>query len=207
MTMTAALLLDIALGTLLVFFFIRGVRRGLILMLCSLLAIFLAVFGGWYLSHHYDGALQEKLEPFIYEHMLEKNRKASGSQQEGMDAQQQTMIQSQSAAIAETVIAQKSASLASSFARALLFLGGFVLVLLLWTLFCHALDLVARLPGLHFLNKFLGGLLGLVNGCILLLVCRWVLCDLLDLIPAQAAADSYILAFLSRIPFSSLLGI
>lgn len=206
MTMTASLLLDLVTAALLVFFFIRGFRRGLVLMLCSLLAIFLAFAGGWYLCHHYDVALQEKLQPVFYERMLEKYHREAGVQQ-GELSEQQEQIQEETERAAQAIFTQKSATLSYTAASAILFLGGFLLVLLFWTLLCHALDLVARLPGLHLLNKSLGGLLGLAGGCLLLTVCRWVLCDLLSLIPAQAAADSYLLSFLSKIPFVSLLGI
>lgn len=63
--------------------------------------------------------------------------------------------------------------------RSLLFLAGFFGVLILWLILCHTLNLVAKLPGLHLLNKLLGGLLGLIKGLLLLMVARWILCDLL----------------------------
>ncbi len=82
-------------------------------------------------------------------------------------------------------------------ARSLLFLAGFFGVLILWLILCHTLNLVAKLPGLHLLNKLLGGLLGLIKGLLLLMVARWILCDLLGWIPASIAAESRLLPLLS----------
>ena len=52
MTLTASLLLDLVLLGLLVVFFLVGYQRGLILTLCSLLAVVLSFAGGWYLATH-----------------------------------------------------------------------------------------------------------------------------------------------------------
>lgn len=80
--------------------------------------------------------------------------------------------------------------------RAVLFLAGFVVVQMIWTALCHILNLVAKLPGLNFLNKVLGGVLGLVKGILILLVAQWALVDLLCWIPAEVAAESRILPWL-----------
>ncbi len=53
MTLTASLLLDLVLLVILVLFFVQGIRRGFVLTLCSLLAVILALIGGWYLAQHY----------------------------------------------------------------------------------------------------------------------------------------------------------
>jgi len=80
--------------------------------------------------------------------------------------------------------------------RPALFLGGFLAVLILWLIVCWILDLVARLPVLHILNKCLGGLLGLIEGILLLKVLCWVLCDLTHWIPESIIAGSYLLPYL-----------
>ena len=66
----------------------------------------------------------------------------------------------------------------------LLFLAGFLVVQIVWVTLCHALNLVAKLPGLHLLNKILGGLLGLVKGIAILMVARWALCQSLERVTA-----------------------
>lgn len=95
---------------------------------------------------------------------------------------------------------------ASLAAKALLFLVGFVGVQLVWSILCHALNLVAKLPGLHFLNKTLGAVLGLVKGILILMVACWVLCDLLGWIPPEVVEESWILSFSSSLPSLSLFG-
>lgn len=165
MTMTASLLLDLVI--LLLFFacFFSGLRRGLILSICDLLAVILGLLGGWYLSGS-PGLLAE-LTPVFSQH-----------------------LPSAAGALA---------------AKAVLFLVGFLLVLLAWKLLCNALNLVAKLPGLHSLNKVLGGVLGLIKGWLILLVARWILCDFLGWIPPAVAAESRLLTFLATLP--SLLGL
>lgn len=167
MTLTASLLLDLVLLVLLVYWFAMGVRRGLILTLCSLLSVVLGLVGGWYLAVHGFQPLQEQLAPLFTGHLDDASALA---------------------------------------AKAILFLVGFVGVQLVWKLLCHALNLVAKLPVLHFLNKALGGLLGLVKGVLILLVAQWVLCDLLVWIPPEVAAQSRVLALLNTLPLLSLTG-
>ena len=102
--------------------------------------------------------------------------------------------------------AELAAAAAGLLAKSLLFLAGFFGVLILWLILCHTLNLVAKLPGLHLLNKLLGGLLGLIKGLLLLMVARWILCDLLGWIPASIAAESRLLPLLSSFSIFSLLG-
>ena len=160
MTLTASLLLDLVLVGLLIVFFIAGYQRGLILTLCSLLAVALSFAGGWYLATYAAEGLQARL----------------------------------------------GAEVPGFVASSLLFLAGFLVVQIVWVTLCHALNLVAKLPGLHLLNKIFGGLLGLAKGIAILMVARWALCDLLQWIPADVAAQSYVLPWLTPSAFFSLFG-
>ena len=158
MTLTTSLVLDIVLVGLLVYWFLMGLRKGLILSLCGLIAVLLGLVGGWYLATTQAASLAAQWEPFYVQYLTAE------------------------AALPAT--------------RAVLFLGGFVVVQMVWTALCHILDLVSKLPGLNFLNKFLGGLLGLVKGILILLVAQWALVDLLGWIPMEVAAQSRILPWL-----------
>lgn len=64
---------------------------------------------------------------------------------------------------------------AEQLAHHILFVVAFVVLFVLLTLLLHALDLVAKLPGLKFCNGLGGGLIGLVKGVLVLFV---VLCVL-----------------------------
>ena len=174
MTFTASMILDLILAALLVYCFVLGVRRGLILSLCSLLAVLLALGGGWYLATHCAAPLEEKLEPILLETLTareEANLDESLSDQTGQETDPASGLTGHlSQAIQEQIsqsaqdfqaaaLASLAASLAAMLAKSILFLVGFLGVLILWLILCHALNLVAKLPGLHFLNKALGGVL------------------------------------------------
>ena len=204
MTVTASLLLDIVTLLLLVLFFVQGIRRGFILTLCSLLAVFLALAGGWFLATHYVQPVQEALEPVILERVLPDEQK------EAEEDTQDGLIDPIQAQMAETVreaqiriITEQVEAISALLARVILFLAGFAGVLAVWLILCRALDLVARLPVLHFVNKVLGGCLGLVKGYIIFLLLRWILCDVLHLIPAEVEEGAYIFSWLSSVQLLS----
>ncbi len=214
MTLTVSLVLDAVIAAVLVYCFVLGVRRGLILTLCSLLAVLLALVGGWYLSTHYAAPLQERLEPVLAERLAPQGEEPADEQAETdppplperfLQAVQERMLAAGQSA-AESTAAAWAAAIAALLAKSILFLAGFVAVLLVWTVLCRVLDLVARLPGLHLLNKVLGGAVGLVKGVLILMVARWALCDLLGWIGPDVIAESRLLPYLARLPIFSLLG-
>lgn len=207
MVPAVSLLLDLVLLGLLVFSFVMGVRRGFLLSLCSLLAVLVALLGGWYLAAHWSQPLEERLEPVILETLTQ--REAEEETTSPLPDNLPQALQDQAAQTAQdwknATLAQAAAFLAGAAAKVLLFLAGFFVVLLLWNLLFHALNLVAKLPGLHGLNKFFGGALGLVKGLLLLMLARWVLCDLLGWIPADVTRDSILLSLLPSLDLFDLL--
>lgn len=207
MVPAVSLLLDLVLLGLLVFSFVIGVRRGFLLSLCSLLAVLVALLGGWYLAAHWSQPLEERLEPVILETLTQ--REAEEETTSPLPDNLPQALQDQAAQTAQdwknATLAQAAAFLAGAAAKVILFLAGFFVVLLLWNLLFHALNLVAKLPGLHGLNKFFGGALGLVKGLLLLMLARWVLCDLLGWIPADVTRDSILLSLLPSLDLFDLL--
>ena len=207
MVPAVSLLLDLVLLGLLVFSFVMGVRRGFLLSLCSLLAVLVALLGGWYLAAHWSQPLEERLEPVILEPLTQ--REAEEETTSPLPDNLPQALQDQAAQTAQdwknATLAQAAAFLAGAAAKVILFLAGFFVVLLLWNLLFHALNLVAKLPGLHGLNKFFGGALGLVKGLLLLMLARWVLCDLLGWIPADVTRDSILLSLLPSLDLFDLL--
>lgn len=67
-----------------------------------------------------------------------------------------------------------SAYLADLIARAALFLVGFLVILLLWTLLGRLLDLACRLPVLSAANRLGGAALGLVKGALIVILLVWL---------------------------------
>ena len=109
--------------------------------------------------------------------------------------------------VAASAAAQVAAAIAESAAYLIIFLVGFILILLVWKLISHALDLVAKLPGLHFLNKSLGALFGLVQACIVLFIAAWLLQFLGAVFPPDAVEKTYLLKFfMTTNPFALLSG-
>ena len=217
MELTVSLLLDLVILGLLLYCLIQGLRRGFILTLCSLLAVLLAFLGGWYLATHAAQPLEEKLEPVILHAMLaqEESEAADSPEQTDLPSQSEQANPSENGLFhrfpqslqdqltqktedwKQATRAELAAAAAGLLARSLLFLAGFFGVLILWLILCHTLNLVAKLPG---------GLLGLIKGLLLLMVARWILCDLLGWIPASIAAESRLLPLLSSFSIFSLLG-
>jgi len=72
-----------------------------------------------------------------------------------------------------------------------LFFLSFFLILLVWRLVSHILDLACKLPVLRTLNGVGGLVIGLLKGILFLLVLVWLL-SLLDVIPAEQAQQTYL---------------
>lgn len=98
-------------------------------------------------------------------------------------------VKAEAFAAATSVIAALATQLSVQLARVLLFLVSFVLLLLVWWLLSHMLDLAFRLPVLHTFNRAGGLLLGLVKGVLLL----WVVCfaiRVFELIPSDVTEQT-----------------
>ena len=111
----------------------------------------------------------------------------SGLHQALEDAVQNSVIQ-----IVTTASAAIAGYLAGQIAKTGLFLVTFFLILLVWWLLSHALDLACRLPVLHTLNGAGGLVIGLLKGLILVLVVAWLL-SLLDVLPRDAVEQTFLL--------------
>lgn len=201
MSLTLSLLLDLAILIVLLYCVLSGARRGFVLTLCSLIAVLVALSGGWYLSVHYSYLLEEKLEPVLTEKLL-SSQDTDPAQTGGQDAGSllesypqpiRERISEQVEGFRDATVQEIAGSLASVLSRSICFLLGFVCILLLWNILSHALNLVAKLPVLRQLNHLLGGVAGLLKGILILMVARWALCDLLGWIPAEVAQESYLL--------------
>ena len=84
------LLLDLVILGLLVYWCVMGFRRGLILSLCSLLAVVVALAGGWYLANHAYEPLAERLEPIILPVVNERADEAISSEASGLVPSEET---------------------------------------------------------------------------------------------------------------------
>lgn len=191
---------DIIILAVLAFFAWRGAKKGLVLTLCGLVAVFVAFFGAQFVSGHFYGVVSNVIEPGIYQSIVgvEPEQSAAGDGQEDPDAsislpdlldsiQEAGLFAGLSGFLDDAVEdgsvresktmtpAQAVADyLADVIAKAVLFLLVFLLVLLVWFLLAHALDLAFHLPILSAVNTAGGLVLGLVKAVIVVLVLVWV---------------------------------
>lgn len=210
-----------------------GARRGLILSLCGLLAFVVAFLGASFAARTLSPVVADALEPKFAAAIEEQLNESIRQQAEAGEAAvlspddvplegvldalremgfYETLIntvdravESGMTAAAASAAAAVAAAIAQSAAYLILFLLGFFLILLAWRLLSRALDLVARLPGLHFLNKTGGALFGLVQGCIILFVAAWLLQFFGQMLPRELVEQTVLLKFfMTTTPFSLL---
>ena len=210
-----------------------GARRGLILSLCGLLAFVVAFLGASFAARTLSPVVADALEPRFAAAIEEQLNESIRQQAEAGEAAvlspddvplegvldalremgfYETLIntvdravESGMTAVAASAAAAVAAAIAQSAAYLILFLLGFFLILLAWRLLSRALDLVARLPGLHFLNKTGGALFGLVQGCIILFVAAWLLQFFGQMLPRELVEQTVLLKFfMTTNPFALL---
>lgn len=218
------ILFDVAIIVVLALFAWRGASRGLVLSLFGLLAVVVAFAGANFaanlLAPKVGAAIEPKLAAVIEQKLEEQVAAATGSAEapalpDGEDYPLQDVlgvlkemglyedlistvdkaVQNGMMDVAASAAAAVAAAIAQSIAYMVLFLIAFILILVAWTLLSHALDLVTRLPGLSFLNKSGGALLGLVKGCILLFVLAWIMRVSGNFIPEAVVQQTRVLKF------------
>lgn len=216
--MGVSVLMDLILLALLMYFVWRGGKRGLVLGLAGLLSLLIAFAGAGYIASHYSGAVSEKLKPHFTQ-LVEQKLKESGetSASSGETDEQRSDHVSQALSkmglyngVAKTITEGVTASvktvgkaltdavaesLSGTAAYILLFFVAFVIILLILKLLAHALNLCAKLPGLHFLNAVGGGLLGLVEGMLILFLAAWILRFMGKVIPEDVVNGTVLLKF------------
>ena len=225
---TTAILFDVVILLILAGFALHGASRGLLLSLCGLVAVLVAFIGGNFLADLLAPKFASAIEARLEEQMQAARPSSDGAlpeasvdvpladildilkdmglYQSAVDAIDKAVEQGMTDVAASTAAAV-AASIAETVAYMILFVAGFVIVLVAWTVFSHALDLVARLPGLHFLNKTGGALLGLVKGCAILFLCAWVIRYLGHIIPEETVEQTTLLKFfLTTNPVALILG-
>jgi len=206
---------DILIAAIVVLAALRGKRRGFILTLCGFLAMFVAFLGASIISGLLAQPVAAMLRPVVEEAMstiLESRSTADvpfvftevsimavlgilddvplfGSIIENFQAALESgaveLVGSAAVAAAEYVAAQ--------LAHILLFVLSFIAILIVWWIMSHALDLAFHLPGLNFLNRFGGLVLGFGQGLALCFILCWLLKD--SYITPDAIDGSFLLPY------------
>lgn len=201
----AYLVFDLIVLIILAAFTIRGAARGLVLSLCSLLAVVVAFAGAGIAARTLSPMVAQALEPkfaaVIEEHLEEAIQHTEFTSPEGGVASTpaevslagvldilrdmglyETLIDTVNDAVekgmthvAASAAAKVAAALAQSAAYHILFAVSFVLLTALWQVVSRVLDLVSRLPVLDTLNKSMGALFGLLQAWLIVCILAWLL--------------------------------
>lgn len=219
-----SLILDLIVVAVLALFLWRGASKGLVASLCGLLAFVVAFAGAGIAARtlspmvadaiepHFASAIQEQLEASVPDPgtalpegedgdlpaILEALR-GLGLYESLINAVDEAVDQGVTQAAAGAAAAVAS-SIAQSVAYRVIFAVAFALLLAAWSILSRTLNLVARLPVLHFLNKTGGAAIGLIEGIVLLLLVVWLLEVLGHAIPEEAVRDTHLLKLFLDVP-------
>lgn len=223
-------LFDLILVAVLILCVVIGIRRGFILTLCGVLAIVIALVGAKAAADRYSPMVAEAITPRIEAQVTDQlNESVEQSVQDATDweedadgqlsgilgmLQQSETYQAAVSAIQDSIqkgMASTMKSAANSMAQKIadplswgaVYVLAFVVILLLWKLVSKALDLVAKLPVLHFFNRLLGGACGVLKG-LLLVGCICCLILSLKLLPETTVQQSVFLRLFSGFTATSI---
>lgn len=208
------LIYDLVIVAILALFVWRGWKKGLLLSLCGLAVALLAFWGAGFLADTLDdpiaNAIEPKLTELIAENLSDRFTSSSADADPISDLRDMGGVytwaadllgqkrETMSSMVLDTVqgVARAAAkAIATQAAHTVIFAVAFILLFVLLTILLHALDLVAKLPGLHFCNGLGGGLIGLVKGFVILLVAISCLRLFGKLITQEAVDNTYVLKF------------
>lgn len=197
--MTAAVIIDIVVVLVLVFFTVNGVRRGLLQSAAGLIILIVALIGASLITSALTEPMTRAVSPLftkqitrqVDEAMTQQTAQMPEADTEdpdgietllsliGLDSdvrkslteRVQDTVRDTGVSLATAVVESMTRTIVSS----LLFLVSFVALVILLRLVLKAMDLVARLPGLNLVNSLGGGAVGLVQGVLVLFLAVWVL--------------------------------
>lgn len=217
---------DVIIAAVLLFFLWLGWRKGFVLTLCSLLAVFVALIGASLLSNALAEPAAKAVEPIIEARIQESLTEAIQSTEfvavDGGVAEKpeelplravishmkesklyhgfadafQKAVDSGVAQVTTNAAKAMAHFVAVQIARTVIFAVAFIAVLIAWFFISHTLDLVARLPVLSTVNRWGGGAVGLVKGALVVFIAVWLLRD--SYLPAGAVDGSFLLRFFAN---------
>lgn len=233
--MTTPAIIDLIAAAVLLGFALWGARRGLIRSLTGLLTVVVALVGAGLIAGALAAPAARLTAPLIQEHIRQQVDDALAVQSSqkvempeadveedeedfeiadllallGLDEDVREsllgQIQEKAADTGEAIAAAVVESLVQSLLYAVLFLLSFLGLTVLLRLAIRALDLVAKLPGLHLANALGGAVIGLAEGILLVFLAIWIARRLGVSFDTETVARTHILHFFTtNTPLSAL---
>ena len=226
--MTAPVIIDAVVVLILVGFTIFGARRGLLQTLAGLVIVIAALVGAGMIAATFSGPAAKLAAPLIEKQIekkidaaiaesaaAESTKTTEDSQLEellsllGLDTEvRDSMAKKAKDTVRDTGVSVAAAvvtSIAQSIIYGVLYILSFVALTVLLHVLFKAMGLLTKLPGIHSLNALGGGLLGLIEGALLLFLAVWAARRLGVSFEAEPFAGAHILAvFTTHTPLSVL---
>ncbi len=153
--MTTPVIIDAIVVVVLVGFTLWGVRCGLLRSLAGLVIVVVSMVGAGIVAASFAPFVARLAAPLLQEQLVHR---LDAEALAGADL---------TAAVLETMV--------QPFVHGVLYILSFLALIILLRVLLAAMDLVLKLPGLHFLNAVGGGAVGFVKGALLLFLTVWVL--------------------------------
>ena len=227
--MTAPVIIDAVVVLILVGFTVLGARRGLMQTLAGLVIVVVALVGAGMIAATFSGPLSRLVAPLI-ERRIEQKVDAAIEEQAarmpevemeeelqiepllallGLDEDVRgSLVKKTQKTVRDTGVSVAAAvvtSITQSMIYGVLYILAFLVLMLLLHVLFKAMDLLTRLPGLRGLNALGGGLLGLIEGALLLFLAVWAARRLGVSFEAEPFIEAHILCvFTTYTPLSVL---
>lgn len=227
--MTTPVIIDAIVVILLVGSTVYGAKRGLLRALAGLLIVVAALVGAGMIAATFSGPAAKLAAPMISERIARQVDEAmavqAGSTQMpeaddgfqiedllallGLDEDvRDSLAESARETVRDTGVSVAAAvveSIARSMIYGVLYILSFLALMVLLHILVRAMDLLLKLPGLHGMNALGGGLLGLIEGALLLFLAVWALRRLGVSFEAEPWTEAHILRiFTTNTPLSVL---
>lgn len=215
--MTAPVIMDIAAAAVLLLFLILGARAGLVRTLAGLLIVVVALVGAGMIAATFTDPATRLVAPMIEKAVTQKVEEAITAETGRLNVERvdpeigellsmlhlDEDVRESIADRAEQTVRDSGASVISAVVESLcrtaiyglLYILAFLGLWLLLHVLAAAMDLLAKLPGLSFLNALGGAALGLVKGALVLFLAIWAARRLGVSFETEEVARTYILQF------------
>jgi len=196
--MTTPVIIDAIVVIILVAFVVYGTMRGLLRTLAGLVIVVVALVGAGMTAATFSEPVAGFVTPLVEARVSEKVQSVIAEQMGDPEVQMDPesvplrdllerlgideavwgpLAERAQQSVTETgtaVVRAVTESLIYSVVYGLLYLLAFLLLLILLNILLKAMDLVTKLPVIHGLNALGGGILGLVEGALVLFLAVWV---------------------------------